>query len=91
MLEHVLHAVERLLLAAERQERFTFEVEERLLQAAGYDAARTIGMRVWGMVESKFASEHDALIANKLAYVLCGGQVAAGTELSRAGVPRPRT
>jgi 3-hydroxyacyl-CoA dehydrogenase len=54
----------------------------RLLQAAGYDSARTIGMRVWGMVESKFASEHDALIANKLAYVLCGGQVAAGTELS---------
>lgn len=54
----------------------------RLLPAAGYDAARTIGMRVWGMVESKFASEHDALIANKLAYVLCGGQVAAGTELT---------
>ncbi len=54
----------------------------RCFTAAGYDAASTIGMRVWGMVESKFASEHDALVANKLAYVLCGGQVAAGTELT---------
>ncbi|HEV8244773.1 MAG TPA: enoyl-CoA hydratase/isomerase family protein, partial [Polyangiaceae bacterium] len=54
----------------------------RPLLAAGYDAARTIGMRVWGMLESGFASEHDALIANKIGYVLCGGQVAAGSELS---------
>jgi 3-hydroxyacyl-CoA dehydrogenase len=40
---------------------------------AGYDAASTISARVWGMVEGGFASEHDALIANKVAYVLCGG------------------
>lgn len=49
-----------------------------LLPAAGYDAARTISARVWGMVEGGFASEHDALIANKVAHVLCGGKVAAG-------------
>ncbi len=54
----------------------------RLFTAAGYDAARTIGMRVWGMQESGFASAHDALIANKIGYVLCGGQVAAGTEVT---------
>lgn len=52
-----------------------------LLVAAGHDAARTIGARIWGMVEAGYASEHDALIANKLAHVLCGGLVAAGTEL----------
>jgi 3-hydroxyacyl-CoA dehydrogenase len=52
-----------------------------LLPAAGYDAARTISARVWGMVEGGFASEHDALIANKVAYILCGGQQAAGTLL----------
>lgn len=52
-----------------------------LLPAAGYDAARTISARVWGMVEGGFASEHDALIANKVAFVLCGGRVAAGTLL----------
>ncbi len=52
-----------------------------LLPAAGYDAARTISARVWGMVEGGYASEHDALIANKVAYVLSGGHVAAGALL----------
>jgi 3-hydroxyacyl-CoA dehydrogenase len=54
----------------------------RLLAAAGYDAGATIGARIWGMVEGKWASPHDALLANKVAYVLCGGKVAAGTLLS---------
>jgi 3-hydroxyacyl-CoA dehydrogenase len=53
-----------------------------LHSAVGYDAARTIGARIWGLVEGKFATDHDALIANKLAHILCGGFVAAGTELS---------
>ena len=43
--------------------------------------AATIGARIWGMVEGGFASPHDALIANKLAHILCGGFVAAGTEV----------
>jgi len=50
--------------------------------AAGYDAARTISARVWAMVEGGYATEHDALIANKLGHILCGGFVAAGTELT---------
>jgi 3-hydroxyacyl-CoA dehydrogenase len=33
------------------------------------------------MVEGKWASPHDALLANKVAHVLCGGNVAAGTLL----------
>lgn len=53
-----------------------------LLRAAGYDAAQTIGIRIWGMVQSKFASEHDALIAKKVAHVLCGGMVAEGTMVT---------
>jgi 3-hydroxyacyl-CoA dehydrogenase len=52
-----------------------------LHSAVGYDAARTIGARIWGMVEGGFATQHDALIANKLGHILCGGVVAAGTEL----------
>ena len=54
----------------------------RVLKAAGLDAVKTIGVRVWGLVEGGFASAHDALIANKVAYILCGGTVAAGTELT---------
>jgi 3-hydroxyacyl-CoA dehydrogenase len=54
----------------------------RLITAAGHDAALTIGARIWGMVEGKWASPHDALLANKVAHVLCGGKVAAGTLLT---------
>jgi 3-hydroxyacyl-CoA dehydrogenase len=54
----------------------------RVIKAAGGAAARTIEMRVWGLVEGGFASEHDALIAGKVVHVLTGGNVAAGTELT---------
>src|SRR5690606_23378716 len=53
-------------------------------KAAGYDAAKTIGIRVWSMVEGGYATEHDALIANKVAHILCGGHVAAGTMVNEA-------
>ena len=52
-----------------------------LLPAAGYDAEKTIGARIWAMVEGGFASAHDALIANKVAHILCGGPVPAGSLL----------
>jgi 3-hydroxyacyl-CoA dehydrogenase len=54
----------------------------RLIAAAGLDAAGTIGARIWGMVEGKWASPHDALLARKVAHVMCGGNVAAGTLLT---------
>ena len=77
--DHLLyHAKQRALGMAKAGYR---PPRPRVLRAAGFDAARTIGMRVWGLVESKFASEHDALLANKVALILCGGKVAAGTEL----------
>jgi 3-hydroxyacyl-CoA dehydrogenase len=53
-----------------------------ILVAAGYDYARTISARIWGMVEGGYASEHDALIANKIGHILCGGFSPAGAELS---------
>lgn len=54
----------------------------QLLAAAGQDAAASIGARIWGMVEGKWASPHDALLARKVAHVLCGGNVTAGTLLT---------
>jgi 3-hydroxyacyl-CoA dehydrogenase len=54
----------------------------QVFRAAGLDAAKTIGMKVWGMVESGWASEHDALVANKVAHIVCGGNVAQGAERS---------
>ncbi len=54
----------------------------RSISACGADTAATLGMQVWGMVEGGWASEHDALIARKVASILCGGDVAAGTPCS---------
>ena len=54
----------------------------RVIKAAGLDVAKTIAMRVWGLVEGGYASEHDARIAKQVIHVLCGGDVAAGTELT---------
>ena len=31
------------------------------------------------MLHSGFISEHDALIANKIAYILCGGEIDANS------------
>lgn len=31
---------------------------------------------IWSMKEAGFASEHDTLIASKVAHILCGGKLA---------------
>ncbi len=54
----------------------------RVLRAAGYDAKETILMRVEGLKEGGYASEHDGLVASKVAHILCGGNVRPGTELT---------
>jgi len=43
--------------------------------AAGRDALAALRVAVWGLVQGGYASEHDAKIAGKLAYVLCGGDL----------------
>ncbi len=43
--------------------------------AAGRDALADLKMAVWQMVEAGYASEHDAKVASKLAYVLTGGDL----------------
>ncbi len=52
-----------------------------VLRAAGYDVGRTLMSSAWGMAEGGFATAYDAHIANKVAHVLCGGNVAKNTEL----------
>jgi 3-hydroxyacyl-CoA dehydrogenase len=43
--------------------------------AAGRDAYAALLIGVEGFVEGGYASEHDALVARKLAYVLTGGAI----------------
>jgi len=43
--------------------------------AAGRDVLAALKAAVWGMREAGWATEHDATIVNKLAWVLCGGDL----------------
>jgi 3-hydroxyacyl-CoA dehydrogenase len=45
--------------------------------AAGRDGLAALRLAVYQMREGDYASEHDAKIANKLAYVLCGGELSS--------------
>jgi 3-hydroxyacyl-CoA dehydrogenase len=48
--------------------------------AAGEGCRAAIETALYSMVQGGFASAHDALIGKKLAHVLCGGDVPAGTR-----------
>jgi len=43
--------------------------------AAGRDALAALRIGVYAMHEAGYATEHEVLIANKIAYVLCGGDL----------------
>jgi 3-hydroxyacyl-CoA dehydrogenase len=45
--------------------------------AAGRDALAALRMAVWQMVQGGYATEHEGKIADKLAYVLTGGDLSA--------------
>ncbi|HZD10275.1 MAG TPA: 3-hydroxyacyl-CoA dehydrogenase NAD-binding domain-containing protein [Candidatus Binatia bacterium] len=51
--------------------------EEEPVFAAGRDALSALTLGVQSFVWGNYASEHDQLIGNKLAYVLCGGDLSA--------------
>jgi len=53
-----------------------------MLRAAGYDAAKTIAVRAWGLREGNYATDYDVVVAKKVATIMCGGSVAAGAEVS---------
>lgn len=75
----IMHAKQRALGMARSGYR---PPRPRVIKAAGLDTAKTIGMRIWSLAESGFATEHDGVIAKKVVHVLCGGEVAPGTELT---------
>jgi 3-hydroxyacyl-CoA dehydrogenase len=51
----------------------------RQIPVAGRSAVATIKAYLANMLEGRFISEHDFLVASKIAYVLCGGDVEAGS------------
>jgi 3-hydroxyacyl-CoA dehydrogenase len=49
------------------------------IYAAGRDALAALRTQIYLLQDGKYASEHDALIANKIAWVLCGGDLSEPT------------
>jgi 3-hydroxyacyl-CoA dehydrogenase len=50
--------------------------------APGENVLATLKLAVWTMREGQYISEHDAKVANWVAWILCGGKVTAGTLVS---------
>lgn len=43
--------------------------------AVGRDGLAALQIVIWSQKEAGYASEHDALVANKLAHIMCGGKL----------------
>jgi 3-hydroxyacyl-CoA dehydrogenase len=72
--DHLLHEAKRMVLEmAESEYRPSLRGKE--IWAAGANSLAALQMMIWGAKEAGYASEHDALIASKTAYILCGGKL----------------
>lgn len=75
----VMNSDHRLALAKERALHLVSSgarpPEEELIYAAGRDALSALRLGVQSFVWGGYATEHDQLISNKLAFVLCGGDL----------------
>jgi 3-hydroxyacyl-CoA dehydrogenase len=75
--EHLLYEAKRTALAM-AQEGYKPPIPE-MIYAGGRDVQAMLKTYVWGMREAGWASEHDAVIASKLANVLSGGDLSEPT------------
>jgi 3-hydroxyacyl-CoA dehydrogenase len=79
---------ERLLTDAKEKARaiadagYSAPVPRTDIAAPGVNALATLKLAVWTMHEAQYISDHDAKVANWVAYALCGGKVTPGTLVS---------
>jgi 3-hydroxyacyl-CoA dehydrogenase len=71
--EHLLGEAKRSALVMVR-EGYKPPLRERVY-AAGRDVLAALKAAIWGLQEAGWATEHDAVIVNKLAWVMCGGDI----------------
>lgn len=72
--DHLLYEAKRMVLEMVESD-YRPPVRGKEIWAMGASGLAALEVMVWGMKEAGYASEHDALIANKTAYVLCGGKL----------------
>ncbi|MFQ5856554.1 MAG: 3-hydroxyacyl-CoA dehydrogenase/enoyl-CoA hydratase family protein [Anaerolineae bacterium] len=73
--DHLLAEAKQMVLEmAAANHRAPLRSEDKVW-AAGANGLAALEVLVWSRKEAGYASEHDALIANKTAYILCGGKL----------------
>ncbi|NGQ95218.1 3-hydroxyacyl-CoA dehydrogenase [Brevibacillus sp. SYP-B805] len=78
--DHLLYDAKQLVLQMDR-EGFTPR-RPRKIRVIGETGYATLRQNIYAMRIGGLISEHDELIASKIAYVMSGGSVPAGTEVS---------
>ena len=57
-------------------------LERKDIPAPGESVLATLKLAVYMMRQGEYISDHDVKVANKVAHVLCGGNVTPGTPVS---------
>ena len=61
---------------------YTMPVQKSDIKVLGRQALGAMYAGINGMWRAKYATDHDVTVAKKLAYVMCGGDLSAQTEVS---------
>ncbi|MEK3745643.1 MULTISPECIES: 3-hydroxyacyl-CoA dehydrogenase/enoyl-CoA hydratase family protein [Brevibacillus] len=80
--DHLLYDAKQLVLAMD-QEGYT-PPAPRKIRVIGETGYANLRQNIYAMRKSGYISEHDELIASKIAYVMSGGNVPAGTEVTES-------
>ncbi|MGN7469475.1 3-hydroxyacyl-CoA dehydrogenase NAD-binding domain-containing protein [Brevibacillus sp. SAFN-007a] len=80
--DHLLYDAKQLVLAMDK-EGYT-PPRPRKVRVIGETGYANLRQNIYAMKKSGYISEHDELIASKIAYVLSGGNVPAGTEVTES-------
>ena len=78
--DHLIYEAKQSVL---RMSKAGYEpIPQEKIQVVGSEGKAVLQLGALGMRESGFISDHDLLIAKKLAHILAGGDVPAGTLVS---------
>lgn len=79
--DHQIYRAKKMVL--EMTERgYAAPIPEEQIKVVGDPGIQTFKMMLYNMLQAHQVSPHDALIGEKIATVLCGGEVDAGTMVS---------
>lgn len=78
--DHLLYDAKQLVLTMDKEGYSP--VKPRKIRVIGESGYANLRQNIYSMRVGGLISEHDELIASKIAYVISGGNVAAGTEVN---------